>query len=134
MQEPNESDWKKLIKLLKYLNGTRNLVVTIVMDNLHIVKWHVDVAFGVHNDFKSHTGVTCTMGKGSVISMSKKQKINTKSSTMAELVGVDDAIVMVLWTQLFLEAQGYEIVDNIIFQDNKSAMLLENNGKKSSSQ
>ena len=47
------------------------------------------------------------MGKGTLINMSRKQKINTKSSTTAELVGVDNAIIMVLWTKLFLEAQGY---------------------------
>ncbi len=90
---------------MKYLNGTRNLVVTIVIENLNIVKWYIDVAFGVHPDYRSHTGATCTMGKGAIISMSKKQKLNTKSSTTAKLVGVDDAIIMVLWMQLFLDAQ-----------------------------
>jgi hypothetical protein len=32
-----------------------------------------------------------------------------------------------------LEAQGYQVQDNILFQDNKSAILLEKNGKASSS-
>jgi hypothetical protein len=32
-----------------------------------------------------------------------------------------------------LEAQGYSVNDNILFQDNKSAILLERNGKASSS-
>ena len=63
--------------------------------------------------------------------MSRKQKLNTKSSTAAELVGADDTMTMVLWTKLFMEAQGVEIVDNILYQDNRSAMLLENNGRKS---
>ena len=31
-----------------------------------------------------------------------------------------------------MEAQGYEIEKNILYQDNKSAILLEVNGKKSS--
>ena len=31
-----------------------------------------------------------------------------------------------------MEAQGYEIKKNILYQDNKSAILLETNGKKSS--
>ena len=31
-----------------------------------------------------------------------------------------------------LEAQGHTINENIIYQDNMSAILLENNGKKSS--
>jgi hypothetical protein len=32
-----------------------------------------------------------------------------------------------------MEAQGYEIRKNILYQDNKSAILLEINGKRSSS-
>ena len=36
-----------------------------------------------------------------------------------------------LWTRYFLDAQGYGIDKNILYQDNMSAMLLENTGKKS---
>ena len=61
----------------------------------------------------------------------RKQKLNTRSSTEAELVAVNNIIVMVLWTQLFLEAQGYKVEKNIIHQDNKSAILLEKNGRRS---
>jgi len=32
---------------------------------------------------------------------------------------------------MFMEAQGYEIGSNIIFQDNKSAILLTRNGRNS---
>jgi hypothetical protein len=35
--------------------------------------------------------------------------------------------------QLFTKAQGIEVRDNILYQDNKSAMLLETNGRASSS-
>jgi hypothetical protein len=31
-----------------------------------------------------------------------------------------------------MEAQGYKIDKNILYQDNKSTILLENNGKRSS--
>jgi hypothetical protein len=74
-----------------------------------------------------------TYGGGAIQSMSRKQKLNTRSSTEAELVGADDAATMILWTKLFMEAQGYDIVKNILYQDNKSAILLETNGKRSSS-
>jgi hypothetical protein len=40
-------------------------------------------------------------------------------------------LVMILWTKLCLEEQGYDINSNILYQDNKSAILLETNGKKS---
>ena len=71
------------------------------------------------------------MGKGAIQSVSKKQKLNTRSSTEAELVGVDDAATMILWTRLFLEDLGYSIDRNVLYQDNKSAILLETNGRKS---
>ena len=51
-----------------------------------------------------------------------------KSSTEAELVDVDGVSTMILWTKLFMESQGYNIEKNILFQDNKSTILLETNG------
>jgi hypothetical protein len=133
VKNPNESDWKKLIRLLRYINGTRDDVLTLEADDMQVVKWYVDASFAVHPDFKSHTGATMTFGKGAPITMSRKQKLNTRSSTEAELVGVDDAINMILWTRLFLQEQGYRVEDNVVYQDNKSAILLEKNGKRSSS-
>ena len=38
-------------------------------------------------------------------------------------------MLMVLWPCLFMETQGYEVKDNIVYQDNKSTMLLSNNRK-----
>jgi hypothetical protein len=82
---------------------------------------------------RSHTGATMSMGKGCAYSMSRRQQLNTRSSTEAELVGVNDAMGLILWTRLFLEAQGFIVSDNVVYQDNQSAILLENNGKMSSS-
>ena len=73
------------------------------------------------------------MGKdrhGSIISISKKPKLNTKRSTEAELIGEDVAMPQMLWTRYFLEAQGYGIDENILYQDNMITMLLEKNRKK----
>ena len=41
-------------------------------------------------------------------------------------------MLSVLWTRLFLEAQDCGVQENIVLQDNRSAMLLEKNGKASS--
>ena len=46
---------------------------------------------------------------------------------------MNTAMYLVIWTQLFLEAQGFKVVDNIVHQDNQSAMLLKRNGKTLSS-
>ena len=45
---------------------------------------------------------------------------------------MNDAMYLIMWVRNFLEAQGYTVRDNIVYQDNQSAMLLEKNGRKSS--
>jgi len=35
-------DWEKLLRLMKYLNGMRELVLTMSANALHILKWYVD--------------------------------------------------------------------------------------------
>jgi hypothetical protein len=44
-----------------------------------------------------------------------------------------DTLPDVIWTRYFVECQGYEIDEYVIFQDNMSALSLEKNGKISSS-
>jgi hypothetical protein len=85
---PNEANWAKLVRLMKYLKGTRELKLTLSADNLHCIKWYVDAGFAVHPDYKSHTGANMPYGDGdgTVQSISRKQKLNTKSSTKSKLV------------------------------------------------
>jgi hypothetical protein len=64
---------------------------------------------------------------------STKQKLNTRSYTETEIVGADNFMPAICWTRYFMKAQGYGVKDNVLFQDNKSSILLENNGKASSS-
>ena len=96
VSEPQCSDWLKLRRLTLHLNGTRDLTLTpSLKDEINCIKWYVDAAFAVHSDFKSHTGAAVTLDDGSPISIGRKQKLNTESSTIAEPVGVHDAIVMI---------------------------------------
>lgn len=48
-------------------------------------------------------------------------------------MGVNDVLPQVLWTRYFLEAQGYGVTESVVDQDNQSAILLEKNGRASSS-
>ena len=95
--------------------------------------WNIDASFAVHDDCKSHTGASLTLGHGSVLSMSCKQKINTKSSTEAELVGVDDAMTFVMWMKHFFESQLKQIDEHsklkgwvLILLSNKITQVLYN--------
>ena len=133
VKDPIEDDWRKFLQMMKYLNATKTVKKYMSIDNPAIVKWYVDASYAVHPDFKSHTGGVMTQGNGSIITVSRKQKMNTTSSTEAELVATHDCLPGIMWTLRFLEAQGTPLQENILFQDNQSTILLENNGKKSSS-
>jgi hypothetical protein len=109
------------------------MALTLKGNDAGIVKWWIDASFVVHPDLKSHTGGTLSLIKGSVYLASTRQKLNTKSSTEAELVGVDNVMPLVLWTRYFLDAQVYGVTKYKVFQDNQSVILLEKNGRRSSS-
>ena len=131
VQDPNENDWKKLTRVLGYLKNTREDILHLEADNSATLKWYVDVSFAVHHDMKSHTGSSFTLGKGAVFADSTKQKVNARSSTEVEMVGVDDRISKILWTKKFIENQGFNISLNIIYQDNTSTIKLATNGRSS---
>ena len=42
---------------------------------------------------------------------------------------VDEALLQILWTIYFMEGQGCNVAENTLYQDNKSAIRLEKNGK-----
>ncbi len=89
---------------------------------MRILNWYVDASFAVHPNMRGHMGGGLTLGKGFPIVSSTKQKLNTRSSTESGLVGVNDMMSSILWTRYFLKAQGYNVTDNIVFQDNKSSI------------
>jgi len=118
---------------MNFLEKTENEILILEADDTQNLKWYLDASFAVHPDMKSHTGSAFTLGKGAIISSSIKQTTNARSSTEAELNGIDDNIGKVLWTKRFLKAQGFEVKLNIIYQDNnQSTMKLAKNGRSSS--
>jgi hypothetical protein len=133
VKAPDVDDCKKLCRVMCYLRATWTMPLTLEADETNIIKWWADAAYAVHPDMRSHTGGAMTMGRGVVYGTSTHQKLATKSSTEAELVGASDIMPQVLWTSYFLEAQGYAVSDSVVYQDNQSVILLEKNGRASSS-
>ena len=79
----------------------------------------------MHPDYKNHTGAVHSLGKGAIASISTKQKVNSRSSTKAELIGIDDVISKILWSKRFIKAQGFPLEVNVVYRDNTSSMKLE---------
>jgi hypothetical protein len=122
VQSPDINNWAKLEHLIKYFRSTIHLPLTFGADGTGVLNWYFDASFAVHANMRGHTGGVLTMGRGFSIVSSTKHKINMH-------VGVNDMMSLIIWTHYFLKDQGYKVSDNIIFQDNKSTMLLERNDK-----
>ena len=80
VKSPDEDDWGKLKRVLKYLNGTRYLKLQLTVESMGMLKWYVDGSHNVHWDCKGHGGAVFTLGKGATSSYSRKVKSNTRSS------------------------------------------------------
>jgi hypothetical protein len=126
-----QEDQLKLNRVLANIYGSMELEYTIGADSMERERTWVDASYAVHPDMKSHTGGVMLFGVGGLVCKSSKQKLNTKSSTEAELVGASDYLPNTIWVKHFLEAQGYRLDDNILEQDNESAIKLEKNGRTS---
>ena len=124
----DEDDWIKLERLLSYLQDTRNMPLTLGIDDLQIIKWWADASFAVHGDMKSHSGILASLGRGAIYARSATQKLNTTSSTESEVVAGSEALAQALWTSSFLRNQGYDVRNALLRQDNQAAIRLHENG------
>jgi hypothetical protein len=125
-------DEMKVTRVVRYLRGTKSLGIVLEASKFLCVTAYVDASYGTHPDCRSHTGIVISIGKGPVYAASSKQKLNTKSSTEAELVGLSDSTGQVIWMRNFLEAQGYSMPPAVIHQDNMSTIALVKNGRSTS--
>jgi hypothetical protein len=101
VRSPDEDNWGKVKRVLSYLKGTLHMPLILSADLLTLSRWWVDAAYAVHDDCRGHTGAGMSFGQGMALSYSWKQKINTKSSTEAELVGVDNSLGYILWARYY---------------------------------
>ena len=131
VSKSNEKDWEKLRRCLGFIKGTIKDQRIIGADSLRDLHVWVDASHAVHENIRGHTGDTMSMGRGTLHNKSSKQKLNTRSTTESELVGVSEYLPYDLWQVNFFMEQGYDIRNNIIYQDNESAIKMERNGRNS---
>ena len=129
---PDEDDWRKLQRCLQYLNGTLDLALTLSCEDGLRISAFVDASYAVHDNYRSHTGTMISLGRGATLTKSSMQKLNTKSSTEAELVALSDSCGHIIWTRDYLIGQGYKMGPVRVLQDNQSAMALVKRGYSTS--
>ena len=83
--------------MVQFLNQTVKDKLTLRADGSGCLSWHCNTAFPLHKDLRSHTDSTFLMGDGAITSLSRKQGMNTRSSTEAEVVAADEIISPMIW-------------------------------------
>ena len=121
-----QEDWIKLIRVLRYLKGTKTRGITIKCEDPTL--WcHCDASYAVHHDGRSHTGFVIYMGKhlSYVLTKSTKQKTGSLSSTDAEIIALVDALKVIVWLKyILIELDIFPVRAPKIMQDNQSGMLM----------
>ena len=61
---PDTDDYKKLSRVMNYIQGTIGLPLIFLINSSGNIKWYVDVSFAVHKYMSSHTGGFVTIETG----------------------------------------------------------------------
>jgi hypothetical protein len=79
VRAPDKDDWTKLVRLMKYLRGTRTLVPLILSANgSGILKWWVGASFAVHPNMRDQImGVIPAWDPGPGKAKPRKGELNT---------------------------------------------------------
>eukprot|EP00607_Mallomonas_marina_P008932 CAMPEP_0182421592 /NCGR_PEP_ID=MMETSP1167-20130531/6995_1 /TAXON_ID=2988 /ORGANISM="Mallomonas Sp, Strain CCMP3275" /LENGTH=545 /DNA_ID=CAMNT_0024598843 /DNA_START=210 /DNA_END=1847 /DNA_ORIENTATION=+ len=127
---PRKEDMKTLDRILQYVATQPK--DGIILKSAEGVKLYatVDASYGTHADRKSHTAVTCHIGKtsGAFIWRSKKQTVTADSSTVAEFIATHTAAQEIMWTRSILAELGYpQEGPTLLQEDNQSTIAMLNN-------
>ena len=130
----NEGDRQKLMRLLRYLNSTKDQMLQLGGDTNGNLKIHAfaDASYGVHQDGKSHSGLAITLGRGTIWVRSYKQRSVTKSSCEAEILALSDMVSRVIWMKDLMVDLGEDKQMPMLYEDNKSAITLVSDGATTS--
>ena len=125
VKEPNKGDKRKLDRVIGFLKRTvdRKRRIRGTGDATR-VRAYIDSAFSAHDDGKGHSGMVVMWGDTCVLDTCRKQKIATKDSTEAEIVGMSDNFERLEWVHDFITSLGWRLNQPIIYQDNMSAITL----------
>ena len=113
VENPTLGDWYKLLRVLRYLNGTRNEGKIFLYNSNNIIRAYADASYNVHTDNKGHTGIIYMLGKNIISVKCIKQRLVTRSSTEAEIVACENAATHGVWLLKLIKSMGVRTYYNI---------------------
>ncbi|XP_042974572.1 secreted RxLR effector protein 161-like [Carya illinoinensis] len=133
---PRLQHWIAAKKVMQYLQGTKNYMLTYRhTENLQVVGYS-DLDFAGRVDTrKSTSGYIFLLAEGAISWKSKKQSIVATSTMEAEFIACYEATTQAIWLKNFIS--GLKIVDSIqrpikILCDNTPAVFFSKNNKSRS--
>jgi hypothetical protein len=99
--------WSKIDRVLRYLNKYPKLGFSFGKE-LSVISY-IDALSGVHDDYKFYTGSIVSLGAGSVVCDSLRQKTTAKSSYEAELMAATDGSNSLFYVRNLLLEQGHVV-------------------------
>jgi hypothetical protein len=130
---PGLEHWKLIKKILRYLQGTKGLMLTYrKTESLRIVGCSDSDYAG--DDRKSTSGYVFTLAGGEISWKSCKQTVTTLSTMYAKFVACYEATGQVKWLKKFIP--GLKMVDDIsrpskLYCDNEPTVMYAHNNKTS---
>ncbi len=129
MAHPKESHWELLRQVLKYINGTKDIKLTlgdVSKKNAHPLGLYSDADWGGDlEDRKSRSGSVALYKGGPVTWKSKKQTVTAGSTAESEYIALSDAVKSLLWIKNILEELGVEVpLPMPVYEDNQACEKL----------
>jgi hypothetical protein len=124
MVRPSKEHYTVGMHLLRYLNGTKPMVLEFKGDSNQAVVAYSDSNWACDlHDRKSVTGNFCTLAQGPVSWLSRKQKTIALSSTEAEYMALSDCSRQLVWISQLLMELGFEIPTPLLYGDNMGSLF-----------
>ena len=121
--------WMAALKILKYLKTTQDYSLVFDGEKVQDLQAHADASWASDEDTaRSVTGYVMTVNSTAVSWKSQRQKTVAMSSTEAEYMALFAATQEVIWLRRLLkEVKIEKLKPTIVFQDNKSTIMLAKN-------
>ena len=132
-KNPGIEHWKLVKKVLRYLQGTKGLMLTYRRSDSLQIEGYSDSDYA-GDERKSTSGYVFTLAGGAISWKSSKQTVTTSSTMYAEFVACYEATGQVNWLKKFIP--GLKVIDNIkeplrLYCDNNPAVQYAHNNRSS---